>query len=314
MRKLFLMSLVLMAFAGGAGPALAAPDVTLPDARYPEGPLWHDGKLLFTEMSRDRVALWDGTNVSPFWRKRGCGPTAIVTFREQDFVILCHLGGYLVHVDATGGKIERFDKDEAGQPLHDPNDATTDGEGGLYFSDAGVFRHGAPATGAILHLDRNGRLRRLAAHLYYANGVFFDAPSRRLFVSEHLARRVLIFDVAGNGALENKRVFADLNRDGPPLRWQYAESGPDGLELDREGVLWVCEYGQGRVLAFDKGGRLRGQVLLATPYLTNIAFSADARVALTGAFSNTRSPFPGEVRILPFALLRQSAAASLEPR
>lgn len=310
MREMRFVAFVLIALVAATGSAPAASDTVLAHVRYPEGPLWRDGTLFFTEMRRDRVAMWDGTKVSSFWRERGCGPTAIVPFGEVGFVILCHLGGYLVHVDPSGAVIARFDGDDSGRPLHDPNDATPDGAGGLYFSDAGVFRQGAPATGTILHLDNSGHMKRVAGNLYYANGVFFDAQSRRLYVSEHLARRILLFDIASNGTLENKRVFIDLDRDGPPLRRTYAESGPDGLELDSEDVLWVCEYGQGRVLAIDKSGRLLGQAFLATPFLTNIAIGADDRVALTGAFSNTSAHARGEVRILPLAMLRQSAGVA----
>lgn len=309
MRKRWLVVFFVNVLLAGAGSASTS-RALLTDVRYPEGPLWRNGQLLFAEMGGDRVTAWDGTKTSLFWRERGCGPTAIVPFRESDLVILCHLGGYLVQVDASGSKIGRFKKDDSGKRLHDPNDATPDGEGGLYFSDAGVFRKSAPATGAIFHVDRNGKIRRVADHLHYANGVFFDAHARQLYVSEHLARRVLIFDVADDGALANKRVFVDLDRDGPSMRSQYVESGPDGLELDDEGVLWVCEYGQGRVLAVDRKGRVRGQVLLATTYLTNIAISADSRVALTGAFSNVSFPFRGEVRVLPLSMLKQSAALS----
>jgi sugar lactone lactonase YvrE len=314
MRNVGLAVFLLMALLGGAGAQAAASDLRLTGVRYPEGPLWLDGQLLFAEMSGDRVALWDGVKVSSWWRARGCGPTAIAPYRQGEFIILCHLGGYLVHVDRSANRMARFKKDESGRTLQDPNDATSDGVGGVYFSDAGVFRRGAPATGAIYHLSRDGRMERVATGLHYANGLYFDARSQRLYVSEHLARRILVFDVAANGALENRRVLAELEQTGPSLRWPYAESGPDGLELDGEGMLWVCEYGQGRILAIDQAGRVQGQVFVDATYLTNIAISGESRVALTGAFSNVRYPFQGEVRILPLGELRQAAAQASEQK
>lgn len=308
------LALVLLFLTFGALTSARADETALAEVHYPEGPEWRDGTLLFAEMGRNQVTKLDGTSLSSFWRERGCGPTAIVPYRDSDFLILCHLGGYLAHVDASGATLGRFKRDRSGKRLTDPNDASPDDKGGVYFSDAGVFRKGAPATGAILYLDRDGRIERMASDLSYANGVYFDAKGQRLFLSEHLARRVLVFDVAPDGRLKGRRVFFDLAREGPALRTSYAESGPDGLALDDVGTLWVCEYGQGRLLAIDAAGRLLGYVLFATPYLTNIAISRDGLAAVTGAHTNTRPPFRGEVRLLPLATLRQAMMRSPSER
>jgi sugar lactone lactonase YvrE len=310
--RLFVLAVLFLAFITRS-PA-RADETTLADVHYPEGPEWRDGTLLFAEMGRDQVTTFDGTRSSAFWRERGCGPTAIAPYRGSDLVILCHLGGYLAQVDASGATIGRFKRDGSGKRLRDPNDASPDDKGGIYFSDAGTFRKGAPSTGSILYLDQEGRIERVASDLSYANGVYFDAKHHRLFVSEHLARRVLVFDVRQDGRLGAGRVFFDLDRDGPALRTAYAESGPDGLALDETGVLWVCEYGQSRLLAIDEKGRILGQLLFSTPYLTNIAINRDGLVAVTGAHTNASPPFRGEVRLLSLATMRQAIVPSPRAR
>src|SRR5476651_1295206 len=42
-------------------PVLASPVTAIdPDAHYPEGPLWRDGKLFYVEYSASNIKSWDG--------------------------------------------------------------------------------------------------------------------------------------------------------------------------------------------------------------------------------------------------------------
>ena len=48
--------------------------------------------------------LADGISAERFfylWGEPGCGPTAISLFRDAQFIVLCHLSGRLVHLDAA---------------------------------------------------------------------------------------------------------------------------------------------------------------------------------------------------------------------
>ena len=69
----------------------------------------------------------------------------------------------------------------------------SDGQGGAYFSDAGIFDLLAPPTGRVYHLSAAGAMTEVVGPIRYANGVNFDPASRTLYLSEHLARRVHAF-------------------------------------------------------------------------------------------------------------------------
>lgn len=270
-------------------------------ALYPEGPLWRDGRVLYTEMGADQVAAVAGGAKSVLWKEPGCGPTALAPW-GGGLLVLCHRAAALVALDANFAATRRWLRDDAGVRLQDPNDASADGRGGVYFSDPGIFSADAPATGAVLHLGADGALRRVAAGLRYPNGVFFDRAENALYVDEHLTRRVLRYPILPDGALGPMRVFADLNaltrRVGA-----YAEAGPDGLERGPDGDLYVCLYGEGRILRLSRTGRVVASIPVATPYLTNIAFGPDGAAYVTGAFENVRPPLRGQVaRLAPAAL------------
>lgn len=267
-------------------------------ASYPEGPLIQGERLYFAEMGADRVSVVEDGAAQAFFMQRGCGPTAIASYGDDGYLVLCHLGRRAVAVTAEGEERRRWVADADGNALMGPNDASADGRGGVYFSDPGLFSRSTEPHGRVLHLAANGELRIVADTLWYPNGVYVDQALARLYVSEHLAGRVLRFEIGGDGSLGPSATFVRLAEAERSTRYDtpYAETGPDGLEIGPKGELYVAVYGEGRVLRFARNGTYRGAIELPTRYATNIAFSGDGRAVTTGSFTNVDPPFPGEVR------------------
>lgn len=262
-------------------------------AKYPEGPLWQGGKLYVAEMGADSVFIREGLGKRIFFRQRGCGPTAIAPY-QNGFVVLCHLGHRLALIDAQGALLRNVESDSTGKPFDDPNDCFADAQGGVYFSDPGVFSKDAEASGEVYYLDARGKVRVVAGDLRYPNGVYVDRARGRLLVSEHLARRVLAFPIRGTGRLGPAAVFADIEAL-TLQRGQYREAGPDGLERAPNGEILVALYGEGRLLRLNGEGKLLGEILVPAPFVTNMAFDSQGRGAVVGAFVNDLPPFLGGV-------------------
>lgn len=277
--------------------APAAGDTKTFDASYPEGPLWAGQNLFFAEMGADQVSLISGGRKRAFFQEKGCGPTAIARFRDG-YAINCHIGSAIIITDWRGRVIERVTKTQDGRALTNPNDMTSDGAGGVYVSDPGPFSRNIAARGYVLHLSRDGIARRVAGPLWYPNGVFFDVGERKLYVSEHLARKVLVYNAQSDFTLGQGRSFVDIDRVTRQVG-TYPEAGPDGLERGPDGALYVCLYGEGRILKLSREGALLASLAVGIPYLTNIAFKADGTPAIVGAFVNDRPPFQGQMRIGP---------------
>ena len=278
-------------------------------ASYPEGPLWVGERLLYTEMPLDRVVEWKGGQRRDFWSEPGCGPTAVSEYRGSQFIVLCHLGGKLVHLDQSGRKIGEFKVSSAGEVLRDPNDCHTDGRGGVFFTDSGIFMQGAPATGKVFHLAADGTLRKLLDGVYYANGIAVDFAKKRLLLSEHLARKVWQFDLRDDLSLANRRLFLDVDRYFAREEIDYAETGPDGIEVDREGYVYIPVYGSGRMMVVAPNGTV-SKVPVPVKFVTNIAVS-DTQAVIVGAAINDRPPFPGRVELLPRQSLLELARKSV---
>lgn len=284
-------------FAGTAG---AAGPLDEP-AYYPEGPTVARGALYWAEMPRDRIRRLDnaGAATATVWSRPGCGPTSIKSDGRGGFWILCHLGHLVIRVDRAFNVVTTLERDGTGSRLTWPNDATVDAKGRLYFTSAGIFDLRAPAEGRVFFVDLDDRVQLLAYGLQYANGVHLDEKRARLFISEHLRRRVLVARVVAPGKIELPRLFFDLNAT-LVAKPQYPLAGPDGLHLTADGGLYVAEYGAGRVLELTAEGRLRRVIPVPTPFVTNFAYWPERKaMVVTGTFSTDNPLMPGRVFTLP---------------
>lgn len=301
MRSLALLLVILVT----APRFVAAEGVTLAKAAYPEGPLWHRLRLYYAEMMRDRIMMsTDLRTTTTFRRMPGCGPVSIAPYRDDELLVLCHLVHTLVRVSLSGVPIATLERDAAGRALVHPNGSSADDKGGVYFTTSGEFSLSAPATGAVLYLDRRGTMRRLVEGLRYANGIAVDSPNRRVLVSEHLHRRVLAFPLLEDGRLGTPDVLVDLNTLTPPVADRDPLAGPDGLELDSAGRLFVAEYGSGRIHLVASNGAWLGTFGGLKKYVTDMALLPGGGAAITAAEVNNVPPFPGDVLIVERFLSR----------
>ena len=100
--------------------------------------------------------------------------------------------------------------------------------------------------GYIAVMDDSG-VRVVADGLYWPNEVRLDATERYAYVPETMARRLLRFRVAEDGALSDKHVL------GPdPLG---DATFPDGIALDQEGNIWIATISRNGLMIMRPDGR-----------------------------------------------------------
>ncbi len=133
-----------------------------------------------------------------------------------------------------------------------PNDLTTDGQGGAYFT-VGCLYYASPKGVTV------------AAENLRTNGIVFSPDQKVLYVTNGGA--LVAFDVTGPGVLANRRDFATLP----------AGSSGDGMVVDAEGRLYVTANPGLQV--FDKTGKYLG--LIPTPRgLISVTFAGADRKTL----------------------------------
>ena len=137
-----------------------------------------------------------------------------------------------------------------------------------------------------------GVMTEVVGEIKYANGVNFDPATRTLYVSEHLARRVLALTLDGSQRVTARKVLIDFAQQDATRQFSFPLAGPDGIAL-RPGLLAVAEYGEGRVHIFDRDGRHQNTLKVSMPFVDTVIWDGAGNLYAGGAFQNTRPPYRG---------------------
>jgi sugar lactone lactonase YvrE len=138
------------------------------------------------------------------------------------------------------------------------NDMVVDGRGRAYVGNFGYDRHKGepPRTTCLVRVDPDGRVTRAAEELFFPNGTVITPDGRTLIVGETQGHRLTAFDVAPDGRLDNRRVWAALDE----------RIFPDGICLDAEGAIWVSDARGAALLRVREGGKIDGTVSTGSRY------------------------------------------------
>ncbi len=119
------------------------------------------------------------------------------------------------------------------------NELVVDGAGNAYVN-------GGP--GNVVRVGLDGTVREVADGLQWPNGMAFVDEGRTLVVAESHAARLVGFDVAEDGTLSGRRVWASL------------EHAPDGICVDADGAVWVASVPGRHCVRVREGGEVLNTV------------------------------------------------------
>lgn len=266
------------------------------DSFYPEGPLWLNGELFYTEYSEGRILTWDGESSREFWAQEGCGPSGLIETEDNTLLVTCYDSNTLAEVDRKGETVQTVEEDGAGEPFSGPNDFTKDSRGGIYFTASGAYSADAPAEGKVYYITPEGDIQLVAEGIRYSNGLGLTPGGDTLLVAEMLERRVLSFSVQDDGGLEDREVFASTEELSPTSGGPGPLDGPDGLKVSEDGAVYIAQNGTGRVLIVSPDGELEQEVEVPSDHVTNVAFGPSPETLyITSAIDPNNEPYPGEV-------------------
>jgi len=228
-----------------------------------EGPRWRDGTWWVSDFYRHTVS-----RVDP-----GGGETVVVEVEQQPSGLDWLPDGSLVIVSMKDQRVLRF-ADGALSTLADLapycgghlNDLVVDRAGHVFVGDFGfdLMAGGDAATTTLKRIDPDGTVTVVADELYFPNGAVITADESTLIVGETLGNRYTAFDLADDGTLSNRRVWAQF---APPPTGTTTEQvlgqivlAPDGCTLDADGHIWAADAVGARVVRVAPGGAIVDEV------------------------------------------------------
>lgn len=211
---------------------------------FPEGPRWHDGRLFFSDMHDKRVLACDESGQSELIVEVPACPSGLGWLPDGRMLVVSMEDRRLLRLD-PGGLTEVADLKRLA--TYHCNDMVVDRHGRSYVGNFGYDLHGGgePRMACIVCVYPDGTARIAADDLMFPNGTVITPDGKTLIVGESMGMRLTAFDVAADGALSNRRVFAQL--DG---------AVPDGICLDAEGAVWIACPLSGRCLRIREGGEV----------------------------------------------------------
>ena len=230
--------------------ALSVPEprVLLDGLAYVESPRWHEGRLWFAHWGTGEIVAVDLAGRSEIVGRGPAGLGWSIDWLPDGRLLVT--GAELLRREPDGSMIRHADL--SGVADHGWNEIVVDGRGNIYLNGAGFdfLGGGAPKPGIIALVTPDGSARQVADDIAFPNGMVVTPDNSTLIIAESFASRLSAFDIAADGSLSNRRVWADLGQ------------GGDGICLDADGAVWspVLTDGKTACARVAEGGRVLARV------------------------------------------------------
>lgn len=221
------------------------PDVLLSGLAIGESARWHEGRLWFCHWNvGDVVALDPGTGRTEVVATSPCPiPFTVDWLPDGRMLLVAH--DRVLRQEPDGTLVPHAD---LGGIRRGWNEIVVDAGGRAYVngSDFDLLGGGEYVTGVIALVEPDGTARQVADGIDFGNGMVLVDGGRTLVVAESFGKRLTAFDVAADGSLGGRRVWAELT------------DGPDGLSACPDGSIWAASMG--RCVRVREGGEIVDEV------------------------------------------------------
>ena len=200
-----------------------APEVLVRGLAYVESPRWHDGRLWFAHWGTGEIVAVDLAGTSEVVATGAPGLGWSIDWLPDGRLLVT--GENLMRREPDGSMVRHAELRQLSE--YRWNEIVVDGRGNIYVNSIGFeFGAGEPRPGIIALVSPDGSVRQVADGIEFPNGMVVTPDNATLIVSESFAGRLTAFDIAADGSLSRRRVWAD-------------GIGPDGITLDADGAIWA---------------------------------------------------------------------------
>jgi sugar lactone lactonase YvrE len=196
---------------------------------FGESPRWHDGQLW--------VCDWGAHELLRFGADGR--PELVARVESFPFCIDWLPDGRLLIVSAAQQAVLTLSgevyADLSGLRPSPGNEIAVDPRGRAYVDGNGV----------VALVEPSGAARTVADGLAFPNGMAITPDGATLIVAESHASRLTAFDIAADGSLSGRRVWAAVSG-----------SAPDGICLDASGAVWYADVPNRCCVRVREGGEV----------------------------------------------------------
>jgi sugar lactone lactonase YvrE len=226
----------------------AEPQLLIDGLAFGESPRWYAGRLWVSDWGAREIIAVDLQGKREVMARVDFPsfPMCFDCLPDGRLLIVSGRQGRLMRQEPDGTLLTHADLSGLAEPSHPWNEIVVDGRGNVYINNQGFdFPGGEFAPGTIVLLKPDGSARQVAGEIAFPNGMAVTPDNQTLIIAESYGNRLTAFDIAADGSLSNRRVWAALG-----------DGAPDGICLDIEGAVWYADVPNKRCVRVREGGQV----------------------------------------------------------
>ena len=210
---------------------------------FGESPRWHEDRLWFSDWIAQEVLAVDLAGKSEVITRVKSLPFCIDWLPDGRLLITS--GRSLLRMEPDGSL--KTHADLSSLTDYGWNEIVADSRGNVYVNGAefDLMAGEKFAPGIVALLKPDGSARQVADGVAFPNGMAVTPDNSTLIVAESYGKKLTAFDIAADGSLSNRRVWADLG-----------DGVPDGICIDAEGAVWYADVPNKRCVRVAEGGKV----------------------------------------------------------
>lgn len=230
-----------------------------------EGPSWDDRTktLLWVDIENhlvNRFAPQTGENQA--WTVETNPSFAIATEKED---ILVGTRNGIVRLDPVSGQVRKVVNPESNLETHRFNDAKCDPRGRLF---AGTISDKRDPDANCYRFAPDFSYETVITGAINSNGLCWSSDAKTMYYIDTGTKKIDAFDYdVETGEIINRRTVVAVPEE---------HGKPDGMTIDREGMLWTGMWGGEAICRWDPAsGTLLGKVAVPAPNVTSCCFGGE---------------------------------------
>lgn len=213
-----------------------------------ESPRWLGDRLWFSDWTSGTILEVDASGHPEVVVERRSLPLCFDFLPDGSPLLVSGPSRALLRLGADGSLTAYADLARLSQFGY--NDIVIDGRGNAYVNNGNAQfgtmpPPGATAPGFVALVTPDGTASVVAEDLAFPNGMAVTADNGTLVVADSYRHQLVGFDIAPDGTLSRRRVWADLGDD-----------APDGICLDAQGAAWYASVPGQHCVRVAEGGEV----------------------------------------------------------